>query len=151
MTGRLHGRTIVVTGGASGIGAALCEGFAAEGANAVIADLNLDAGQALADRISAAGGSASAVRVDVTDRDAVRAGIAAAVERYGRLDAYFNNAGMNSPMKYLDVTESNFDLIMKVNVLGVLIGAQEAATQFIAQGGGGKIVNTASIAGRTGF
>lgn len=151
MTGRLQGRTIVVTGGASGIGAALCEGFATEGANAVIADLNLEAGQVLADRITATGGSAIAVRVDVTDRAEVAAGIAAAVERYGRLDAYFNNAGMNSPMKYLEVTESNFDLIMKVNVLGVLIGAQEAAKQFIAQGTPGKIVNTASIAGRTGF
>ena len=151
MTGRLHGRTIVVTGGASGIGAALCEGFAAEGANAVIADLNLEAGQALAERITTGGGSTSAVRVDVTDRASVQAGIAAAVERHGRLDAYFNNAGMNSPMKYLDVTESNFELIMKVNVLGVLIGAQEAARQFIAQGSPGKIVNTASIAGRTGF
>ncbi len=151
MAGRLQGRTVIVTGGASGIGAALCEGFAAEGANAVIADLNLEAAQALAETIAAAGGSALAVRVDVTDRAQVAAGIAAAVERFGRLDAYFSNAGMNSPMKYLDVTEANFDLIMKVNVLGVLIGAQEAAKQFIAQGGGGKIVNTASIAGRTGF
>lgn len=151
MAGRLDGRTIVVTGGASGIGAALSEGFAAEGANAVVVDLNLEASQALVDRITAAGGSAMAVRVDVTDRGAVAAGIADAVDRFGRLDAYFNNAGMNSPMKYLDVTEANFDLIMKVNVLGVLIGAQEAAKQFIAQGGGGKIVNTASIAGRTGF
>ncbi len=151
MTGRLHNRTIVVTGGASGIGAALCEGFAAEGANAVIADLNLDAGQALAERIAAAGGSASAVRVDVTDRASVRAGIAAAVERYGRLDACFNNAGMNTPMKYLDITEDNFELVMRVNTLGVLIGTQEAAKQFIAQGGGGKVVNTASIAGRQGF
>ena len=151
MAGRLQGRTIIVTGGASGIGAALCEGFAAEGANAVIADLNLEAAQALAERIAAAGGRALAVRVDVTDRAQVAAGIAEAVERFGRLDAYLNNAGMNSPMKYLDVTEANFDLIMKVNVLGVLIGAQEAAKQFIAQGGGGKIVNTASIAGRTGF
>jgi meso-butanediol dehydrogenase / (S,S)-butanediol dehydrogenase / diacetyl reductase len=151
MTGRLHGRTIVVTGGASGIGAALCEGFAAEGANAVIADLNLEAGQALAERITAAGGGAVAVRVDVTDREQVRAGIAAAVERFGRLDAYFNNAGMNAPMKYLDITESNFELLMKVNVLGVLVGTQEAAKQFLEQGGGGKIVNTASIAGRQGF
>lgn len=151
MAGRLDGRTIIVTGGASGIGAALCEGFAGEGAHAVIADLNLEAGQQLVERISASGGHASAVRVDVTDRDSVRAGITEAVETTGRLDAYFNNAGMNSPMKYLDVTESNFDLIMKVNVLGVLIGAQEAARQFIAQGSGGKIVNTASIAGRTGF
>jgi meso-butanediol dehydrogenase/(S,S)-butanediol dehydrogenase/diacetyl reductase len=151
MTRRLDGRTIVVTGGASGIGAALASGFADEGANVVIADLNLDAAEALASEIAASGGSASAVRVDVTDREAVRRGIAHAVERFGRLDAYFNNAGMNSPMKFLDVTESNFELVMRVNALGVLIGIQEAAKQFIAQGGGGKVVNTASIAGRQGF
>jgi meso-butanediol dehydrogenase/(S,S)-butanediol dehydrogenase/diacetyl reductase len=151
MTRRLDGRTIVVTGGASGIGAALASGFADEGANVVIADLNLDAAEALASEIAASGGSATAVRVDVTDREAVRRGIAHAVERYGRLDAYFNNAGMNSPMKFLDVTESNFELVMRVNALGVLIGIQEAAKQFIAQGGGGKVVNTASIAGRQGF
>jgi meso-butanediol dehydrogenase/(S,S)-butanediol dehydrogenase/diacetyl reductase len=151
MTRRLDGRTIVVTGGASGIGAALASGFADEGANVVIADLNLDAAEAVASEIAASGGSASAVRVDVTDREAVRRGIAHAVERFGRLDAYFNNAGMNSPMKFLDVTESNFELVMRVNALGVLIGIQEAAKQFIAQGGGGKVVNTASIAGRQGF
>lgn len=151
MTGRLDGRTIVVTGGASGIGAALASGFAREGANAVIADLNLDAAEVIADEIAAAGGNATAVRVDITDRDAVRAGIAHAVERYGRLDAYFNNAGMNAPMKFLDITEANFELVMRVNALGVLIGTQEAAKQFIAQGGGGKVVNTASIAGRQGF
>lgn len=151
MANRLQGRTIIVTGGASGIGAALCEGFAAEGAHAVIADLDLERGEALAERITAGGGSAMAVRVDVTDREQVAQGIRAAVDRFGRLDAYFNNAGMNAPMKYLDITESNFELIMKVNVLGVLIGTQEAARQFIAQGGGGKVVNTASIAGRQGF
>ena len=151
MTGRLDGRTIIVTGGASGIGAALASGFAAEGANSVIADLDLDAAEAVAAKIAASGGAASAFRVDVTDRDAVREAIAQTVERYGRLDAYFNNAGMNSPMKFLDITEANFELVMRVNALSVLIGAQEAARQFIAQGGGGKIVNTASIAGRQGF
>jgi meso-butanediol dehydrogenase/(S,S)-butanediol dehydrogenase/diacetyl reductase len=151
MTGRLDGRTIIVTGGASGIGAALASGFAAEGANSVIADLDLDAAEAVATKIAASGGAASAFRVDVTDRDAVREAIAQTVERYGRLDAYFNNAGMNSPMKFLDITEANFELVMRVNALSVLIGAQEAARQFIAQGGGGKIVNTASIAGRQGF
>jgi meso-butanediol dehydrogenase/(S,S)-butanediol dehydrogenase/diacetyl reductase len=151
MTRRLDGRTIIVTGGASGIGAAFARGFATEGANVVIADLNLDAADALAAEIASSGDAASAVRVDVTDREAVRAGIGHAVERYGRLDAYFNNAGMNSPMKFLDITESNFELVMRVNALGVLIGIQEAAKQFIAQGGGGKVVNTASIAGRQGF
>lgn len=151
MAGRLDGRTIVVTGGASGIGAALAVGFAGQGATSVIADLNLEAASDVAAQIESSGGRASAVRVDVTDRASVRAGIAQTVERHGRLDAYFNNAGMNSPMKFLDVSESNFELVMRVNALGVLIGIQEAAKQFIAQGGGGKIVNTASIAGRQGF
>ncbi|NEM91818.1 SDR family NAD(P)-dependent oxidoreductase [Galbitalea soli] len=148
---RLAGRTIIVTGAASGIGAGLARGFAAEGANVVIADLNLDAGAGIAAEIEANGGQAIAVRVDVTDRVQVAAGVYAAVERFGRLDAYFNNAGMNAPMKYIDITESNFELVMKVNALGVLIGTQEAVKQFRAQGGGGKVINTASIAGRTGF
>jgi meso-butanediol dehydrogenase/(S,S)-butanediol dehydrogenase/diacetyl reductase len=58
---------------------------------------------------------------------------------------------MNAPKKFLDIDEDNFSLIMRVNALGVLIGTQEAARQFLAQGGPGKVVNTASIAGRTGF
>lgn len=151
MTDRLVGKTIVVTGGASGIGAGISRGLAHEGANVVIADLNLDAAQEVVDTIAADGGSASAVRVDVTDRAAVAEGIRQAVDTYGRLDAYFNNAGMNAPMKFLEITESNFELIMRINGLGVLIGIQEAAKQYIAQGGGGKVINTASIAGRQGF
>lgn len=151
MADRLAGRTIIVTGGGSGIGAGIGRGLATEGANVVLADLNLAAAEDVARGITEAGGVASAVEVDVTDRAAVAAGIATTVERYGRLDAYFNNAGMNAPMKFLDITDDNFMLLMKVNALGVLIGTQEAAKQFIAQGGGGKIVNTASIAGRQGF
>ncbi|MEJ6488761.1 glucose 1-dehydrogenase [Leucobacter sp. USCH14] len=151
MTSRLAGRTAVVTGAASGIGAGIVRGLAAEGANVVLADLNLEAAQTIADEIIESGGAALAVRMDITDRAAVRAGIEAAVERFGRIDAYFNNAGMNAPMKYLEITEENFSKVMSVNALGTLVGTQEAAKQFIAQGGGGKIVNTASIAGRTGF
>ena len=151
MTERLTGKTIIVTGGGSGIGAGIGHGLAAEGANVVLADLNLEAAQGVADEIVAAGGSALATKVDITDRAAVAAGIQKAVETYGRLDAYFNNAGMNTPMKFLDITEQNFELMMKVNALGVLIGTQEAAKQFIAQGGGGKIINTTSMAGREGF
>jgi meso-butanediol dehydrogenase / (S,S)-butanediol dehydrogenase / diacetyl reductase len=148
---RLDSKTIIVTGGASGIGAAIARGVAREGANVVIADLDLAAARRIVDDIVAQGGAAAAVRADVTDRGAVRAAIDVAVENFGRLDVYFNNAGMNSPMKFLDITEKNFELVMKVNALGVLFGTQVAAKQYISQGGTGKIVNTASIAGRTGF
>ncbi len=151
MSDRLAGKTVVITGGASGIGAGIARGISAEGANVVIADLDLAAGKAVADTIVAAGGSAIAVLVDVAQRESVRVGIETAVATFGRLDVYFNNAGFNTPMKFLDITEDNFNRIMQVNALGVLIGIQEAAKQFIRQGGPGKIVNTASIAGRTGY
>jgi meso-butanediol dehydrogenase / (S,S)-butanediol dehydrogenase / diacetyl reductase len=151
VTGRLAGRTIVVTGGASGIGAAIAVGCAAEEAAVVVADLDLDRGTELAGRIEADGGAALALRVDVTDRAATREAIARTVSSFGRLDVIFNNAGMNAPKRFLDIDEENFSLVMRVNALGVLIGMQEAARQFLAQGGPGKIVNTASIAGRTGF
>jgi meso-butanediol dehydrogenase / (S,S)-butanediol dehydrogenase / diacetyl reductase len=148
---RMTGRTVIVTGGASGIGAGIASALASEGANVVIADLNLDAANAQAAKIVQAGGQAIAAKVDVTDRASVVAGIELAVKTYGQLDCYFNNAGFNKPLKFLDVTEENFNAIMKVNVWGVLVGTQEAAKQFIKQGTGGKVINTASIAGRTGF
>ena len=147
----MTGRTVIVTGGASGIGAGIASALAGEGANVVIADLNLEAANAQAAKITQAGGQAIAAKVDVTDRASVIAGIELAVKTYGQLDCYFNNAGFNKPLKFLDVTEENFNAIMKVNVWGVLVGTQEAARQFIKQGTGGKVVNTASIAGRTGF
>lgn len=151
MTRRLDGRTVVVTGGASGIGAGISAGLAAEGASVVIADLNVAAASEVADRINGLGGSAIATEVDVTDRAAVAHGIQRAVTTFGRIDAYFNNAGLNAPMPFLEITEDNFMMLMKVNALSVLIGTQEAAKQFIAQGTGGKVINTASIAGRQGF
>ena len=151
MRGRIEGRVVVVTGGASGIGAAIARGCAAEGAAVVVADRDEPAAIAVVEGIEGDGGRALAVRVDVTDRDAVAAGIRTTVERFGRLDVVFNNAGFNEPMRFLDITEENFRRIMEVNALGVLIGTQEAARQFQAQGSGGKVVNTASIAGRTGF
>lgn len=147
----MAGRTVIVTGGASGIGLGISKGLADEGANVVVADLNADTSQAAADAITKAGGNAMAAHVDVTERSSVSAGIKLAVDTFGQLDCYFNNAGFNKPMKFLDVTEENFNAIMRVNALAVLIGTQEAARQYIRQGTGGKVVNTASIAGRTGF
>ncbi|WP_066517553.1 SDR family NAD(P)-dependent oxidoreductase [Curtobacterium ammoniigenes] len=151
MSGRVAGKTIVVTGAGSGIGAAIARGLAAEGANVVLADLNDAAADAVAASIAEAGGASLAVRVDVTDRRTVREAVARTVDRFGRVDVWFNNAGMNAPMPFLDITEENFERIMRVNAVGVLVGIQEAARQFIAQRGGGKVINTASIAGRTGF
>ncbi len=151
MGSRMAGRTVIITGGASGIGKGIAKGLAAEGANIVIADLNLELAQVAAKEIAAAGGSAIAAQVDVTKRASVVAGIELAVKTFGKLDCYFNNAGFNKPMKFLDVTEENFNAIMSVNSLAVFVGTQEAAKQFIRQGTGGKVVNTASIAGRTGF
>ena len=148
---RMSGRTVLITGGASGIGLGIAKGLAAEGANLVIADLNADAAQSTADAINKSGGSAISAHVDVTNRASVAAGIELAAKTFGQLDCYFNNAGFNKPMKFLDVTEDNFNTIMSVNALAVFVGTQEAAKQFIRQGTGGKVVNTASIAGRTGF
>ena len=141
----------MVTGGASGIGAAIAVGCAAEGANVVVADLDEAGGLATAEAIRLEGGVAVAVTVDVTERASVRTSVETAVSEFGRLDVFFNNAGMNTPMRFLDVTEVNFLTVMRVNALGVLIGTQEAAYQFLAQESPGKIINTASIAGRTGF
>jgi meso-butanediol dehydrogenase/(S,S)-butanediol dehydrogenase/diacetyl reductase len=147
----MTGRTVIITGGASGIGKGISVGLAAEGANVVIADLNLETAQATADEITKSGGKAIAAQVDVTKRASVAAGIELAVKTFGQLNCYFNNAGFNKPMKFLDVTEENFNAIMSVNALAVLVGTQEAAKQYIRQGTGGKVVNTASIAGRQGF
>jgi len=152
--GRLSGKTCMVTGAARGIGASIADALLREGGNVVYADLddqvaNL-AGKAK-DQAHAKGGRAIGVKLDVADRKQVRSAIERAVKEFGALHVMFNNAGINRPMNFLDVTEDNWNLIMKVNGLGVLIGMQEAAKQMIAQGTGGKIINTASIAGRQGY
>lgn len=149
--GRVQDRVVIVTGGAGGIGAAACEAIAAEGGKVVVADLDAAAAKALADRIAANGGSATAIGVDVTDRSQVRAMVETAVETFGALNVIFNNAGMNRPRDFMDVDKANFDEIVRVNAWGVIVCTQEAAREMIAQGTGGKIVNTGSIASRQGY
>ena len=151
MTGRVAGRVVVVTGGAGGIGGAACAAIAAEGGKVVVADLDPDRARAVAEAIVADGGEATSVDVDVTDRARVRRMIQTAVDTFGELNVIFNNAGMNRPRGFLDVTEENFEQIVRVNTWGVIVCTQEAAKQMIAQGGGGKIINTGSIASRQGF
>jgi meso-butanediol dehydrogenase/(S,S)-butanediol dehydrogenase/diacetyl reductase len=149
--GRVQDRVVIVTGGAGGIGAAACHAIAAEGGKVVVADLDAGAAQVVADAIVQSGGSAASVGVDVTDRSQVRAMIEQAVDTFGALNVIFNNAGMNRPRDFMDVDEENFESIVRVNTWGVIVCTQEAARQMIAQGSGGKIINTGSIASRQGF
>lgn len=145
---RLKDRTIVVTGGGSGIGAAFCDAFAREGAKVVVLDHDETAAQAVAARIETGGGVAMAIGADVTDRPAMRAGFERAAAALGGLDVVFNNAGISLTKDFMDTTEDDVRRLHEVNVLGVLIGTQEAARVFATQGGGGKVVNTCSVAGR---
>src|SRR5512132_1898847 len=149
--GRVQDRVVIVTGGAGGIGAAACRAIAAEGGKVVVADLGASAAEKVAAEIAGEGGSATSVAVDVTDRSQVKAMVRAAVETFGELNVIFNNAGMNRPRNFMDIDEENFDQIVRVNTWGVIVCTQEAAKQMIAQGSGGKIINTGSIASRQGF
>jgi meso-butanediol dehydrogenase/(S,S)-butanediol dehydrogenase/diacetyl reductase len=153
--GRVSGRSCIVTGAAQGIGRAIGEALLAEGADVCFADIN---GEKVAEvaalnhsNINGSGAKVTHAQVDVTDRAAVRAMIDHTVSVFGKLDVKFNNAGVNRPMNFLDVTEDNWNFIMGVNGLGCMIGMQEAARQMIAQGSGGKIINTASVASRQGY
>ncbi|TCM15014.1 NAD(P)-dependent dehydrogenase (short-subunit alcohol dehydrogenase family) [Novosphingobium sp. PhB165] len=142
----LAGKVAVVTGGASGIGRATVELFAAEGAKVLIADIADEAGETLAERL---GASAVYQRTDVSDPAAVEAMIEAAVSRFDGIDVLFNNAGMSCCAfpSFLDDTLEDFDRVMRVNVLGPMLGTRNAARIMARQGRGGVILNNASIAG----
>ncbi|MGB3316472.1 MAG: SDR family oxidoreductase [Albidovulum sp.] len=150
--GRVTGRSCIVTGAAQGIGRAIGEALLDEGADVCFADINTAKVATVVRENDGRGtGRSIACGVDVTDRAQVSEMIAKTVETFGKLDVKFNNAGVNKPMNFLDVTEENWRMIMDINGLGVMIGMQEAAKQMIAQGSGGKIINTASIASRQGY
>jgi meso-butanediol dehydrogenase/(S,S)-butanediol dehydrogenase/diacetyl reductase len=142
----------VVTGAASGIGRAIAAGLAADGFSVVVADLDEAKGRAAAEEIAASNqGRAIFQRVDVTQRSSVSAAIDACTRQFGSIRVMVNNAGFNKPEPFLQATEATWHKIMDVNALGVMIGIQEAAKAMIAAGTKGKIINTASIAGRTGY
>lgn len=156
----VEGRVCIVTGAARGIGRAIAEALLDEGARVCLADLNADqvaaVAQANRNRDGIDPDAVMSATVDVRDRRQVRDMIDRTVARFGRLDVMFNNAGVNKPMNFLEVTDENWRFIMDVNGLGCLIGIQEAARQMIAQGPApdgtaGKIINTASVASRQGF
>ncbi len=153
--GRVAGKNIIVTGAARGIGMAIGDALVAEGANVAYVDRDAivtDVAKAAGERLKGlANGKTIGVIADVTSRAQVASAVAATVHAFGSLNVMFNNAGMNRPLNFMDVTDDNWDLVMKVNAFSVLVGTQEAARQMISQGKGGKIINTASVASRQGY
>lgn len=145
---RLTSISTVVTGAGKGIGEAIARRYALEGARVAIADIDLASAEALRDDLAAQGCTAMAVEMDVTDREAVTAGLAAVRDTFGRLDVMVNNAGISTSSGVFDTTAEQWMRHQRVNGLGTLIGMQEAARLMIAQGGGGKIINVTSISGR---
>lgn len=150
MERRFEGRVAVITGAAGGIGRAAVERFAAEGANIVAVDLPGHGLQETADLARAAGAEAIAVPADVSRSADVERYVAAARERFGRIDAFFNNAGIEGWVGPLTMyPEDQFDHVIAVNLKGVWLGIKHVAP-VMAAGGGGVIVNTASVAGLSG-
>lgn len=141
------GRVALVTGGAAGIGRATALAFAAEGVQVMVADLDAQAGERTVSLIREQGGEAEFIRCDVTRSAEVQAMVQATVQRFGRLDYAFNNAGIEIEKGRLaEGEESEFDAIMGVNVKGVWLCMKHQLPVMLAQGGG-AIVNTASVAG----
>jgi NAD(P)-dependent dehydrogenase (short-subunit alcohol dehydrogenase family) len=136
----------IVTGGASGIGRALCEELARRGATVIIGDINVAGAQEVARAISASGGTALAVRVDVRQADDVQALVDQAVERHGRLDLIFNNAGIGVGGEFQDFSLEHWRTAVEVNLMGVIHGVA-AAYPVMVHRGAGQIVNIASLAG----
>jgi NAD(P)-dependent dehydrogenase (short-subunit alcohol dehydrogenase family) len=148
----LTDKTILVTGGSTGIGRATARILSAEGATVIIADLQDDEGAITVEMIGQAGGQAEYHHVDVGDYDQVSALVATLVERYGVLDGAFNNAGIEGPTaKILDVPMAEWDRVIRVNLTGVFICMKCEIEQMVAQDRGGSIVSTASAAGLIGI
>jgi len=141
---RLEGKVAAITGGASGIGEATARRFAAEGAAVALADIDAERGRTVAREIEGAGGRALFVETHAgREADAVRF-VRAARERWGRLDALVNNAGMRLYQTVVDASEESWDAILAVNVKGYAFCAK-AAIPLMRETGGGSIVNVASI------
>ncbi|MBP1327296.1 3-oxoacyl-[acyl-carrier protein] reductase [Leucobacter exalbidus] len=146
----LAGRTAVVTGSAQGIGYAIAEAFAAEGANLVIADINGDAAEAAALQLGI-GSRAIGVACDVSSGADVAALAQAATDRFGSLDVFVNNAGITRDATMRKMTEDMFDQVIAVHLRGSWLGTRAAAAVMREQPGGGSIVNISSISGKVGL
>ncbi|TFW10366.1 SDR family oxidoreductase [Oxalobacteraceae bacterium OM1] len=143
----LAGKTILVTGGASGLGAALCHVLSASGANVVIGDLNLDKAQTVASLLESAAGKTHAIGFNVGDEAAANRAIDETIERFGRLDILINNAGTDKTCAIEELEFADWDRVMRTNLYGPYLLSKRAAVH-MKQTGGGQIVNIASTAAK---
>jgi meso-butanediol dehydrogenase / (S,S)-butanediol dehydrogenase / diacetyl reductase len=147
---RLQDKVVGISGAGLGIGRACALAYAAEGALVAVTDVDLALAQAVAREIEAAGGRAGAWSLDVTAREAIDATLAAIVAGLGPIDVWHNNAGVSTMRPFVDLTEADWDLNMDVNAKGVFNCSQAVARYLIEAKRPGRIINTASMAGRTG-
>lgn len=147
MTGRLEGKSAIITGSARGIGRAFAEAYVREGATVAIADINIERAEQTAKEI---GPKAYAVQLDVTSQDSIDAAIRAVEEKTGGVDILINNAALFDLAPIVEITRKSYDTLFSINVAGSLFMLQAVAKSMIARGKGGKIINMASQAGRRG-
>lgn len=146
---RLKNKIALITGSAQGLGAAIAERFAGEGATVFICDMNVEAGKATVARIEHQGGKASFLSLNVSREEDWIAALAQVVARHDRLDILVNNAGINIRETIEDMKEENFDTMLAVNVKGPFLGIKHAIP-IMRKAGGGAIINMSSICGLIG-
>ncbi|MGO4692131.1 SDR family NAD(P)-dependent oxidoreductase [Glaciibacter sp. 2TAF33] len=140
---RLENKNAIVTGGAGGIGRATALAFAAEGARVAVVDLRADAAQAVADEITAAGGTAVAIAADVSSEDDIQRILATTVDAFGGVNVVFNNAGIIRRTTAVETTAEEWDRVFSVNVKSIFLMCKHVVP-IMAANGGGSIVNTGS-------
>jgi NAD(P)-dependent dehydrogenase (short-subunit alcohol dehydrogenase family) len=150
MTGILEGRSIVITGASSGIGAEAARVFMREGASVTLGARSEDALRSLTDELSSAGGNAAYQVTDVSVAEDVDRLVDAVVARFGFIDGAFNNAGITQYGPLMDVDEADFDRIVAVNLKGVWLSLRAEVRAIVASGREGSIVNTSSVGGYRG-
>jgi glucose 1-dehydrogenase len=146
MAGALDGKVAIVTGGNTGIGAAVVVALADQGAKVVIDYVaNPDATEELEKKLAALGETAVGIEADVSKVEDIGRMVDAAVSNFGRLDVMVNNAGIETRTSILDTTEDQYEKVLAINLKSAFFGTQLAAKQMIAQGGGGRIINMTSV------
>jgi NAD(P)-dependent dehydrogenase (short-subunit alcohol dehydrogenase family) len=150
MTGKLAGKTAVVTGAGSGIGRAAAVLFAREGAAVAVLDLSAEAAKDAAEEIAASGGTALPVVANVADRLQVSSAFEQIRNEYHHVDVLYNNAGVNSSGSVVDASEDDWDRSFAVNAKGTFLCSQAAAPSMVAAGGG-SIINQGSVAALVGI